>query len=418
VRIACIAGPYKVCSTIIYYTWAVLFIIAVYAIVFYNAYADAHYRTVEDLNALITTNINTPIDSAASAAISISAQAAAAWEAIGSPMGTALASSVILPTLKHLLDEYHYYAVESVQIGTNAGDMVMFRRSSGTAGGLCVLQRTNSTACVTATAYNSGSCADDVYSAMEVCHYDPRQTEWFRAGRDASGQWYVGANFVPLSSSYTMPDGLVGLSAAVPVYNSSTLSGVWGADFSLGGLIQTLQLIQGGLSSSTLFMTDKSGIVLASSSGTATDAPVSAISSTDDNVQEAAELIVEKFDDFDSTEDGTYLSYTTSTILAISQTQALGVTLGMLNIVSTERQFLYGGYEKAVDFLADAVIVGAVILYVVAVNAYDRPWRLLHHEKGTTPEDNVDGLADEPETAEELHANVVQTVARLLDALE
>ena len=156
---------------------------------------------------------------------------------------------------------------------------------------------------------------------------DPRQTEWYRAGKDRPSNWEYGSAALPLCPTYTLPSGKVGMSAIAVARNSSYLFGVWGSDFKLGALVNGLKAVQGGLGATTLMLTDRTGIVLAASSGSEDDAPTVARVSSDDNVADASNTIITIGGGWEDVEAPSVVKG--GSIVGVSEATVLSLPLGM-----------------------------------------------------------------------------------------
>jgi hypothetical protein len=246
---------------------------------------------------------------------------------------------------------------------------------------------------------------------LQVCNYDPRQSEWYRVGRryQPSSDWTF-----RLTPSYELGGGEhgSGIAAAHGMRSSNgTLTGVWGAGFLLSQLTLSLQGLQGSLNATT-FLTDRAGILLASSNWP--QPPVVASASLDSEVKIAATQVTDRSaHSFAKITPGVVrggFGQAGSRVVGVSEPQALSSQLGMLAFYSVHRHMMYGDYDDAMDLAFAVVLVGVSLAGVVGIASVRVPWRLLSHHL------YADG--EEEEEEEETEEEEVACVRRLLACLE
>ena len=369
-----------------------------FGLIVYDVYTDQHVRAVDDLCSMATTNINMPFEDALSSTITLSTQAKAAY--LQTAFTTNLSS--LQPTMQALLKQHSQFGAESVQFGSTSGAMIMVRSVAGATGGMCVWERSNDTSCVVSRGLNGGPCDAPVNYTAQDCFYDPRQSEWYRPSRTEPRTWNYGEKWLPVSSSYTLYSQANGMSASVAAMNGTMLTGVWAADFKLGALVAGLKKLSlideneglrrkssggggegtgGSAEGNALFYTDREGIILATSTGSESDAPAVARLAPDEQVRQAASQILAAHENsFNNVDVKSNAVLKGGTIVGLGDTKLLGLELGMLNIIAFNRPLLYASYERAVELGCVTLVFSAIFLSIFIMSAVRRPWEKLPHQ--------------------------------------
>lgn len=130
------------------------------------------------------------------------------------------------------------------------------------------------------------------------------------------------------------------------------------------------------MSSSTLFQTDLSGILLAASSSTSNAQPILSLSSNDNNIQSAAQQLLAKYSSFQEIKPGVVWDNmntgSVAQLVATAFTTVAGQQLGMLNIFSIQHNALYARLDDAVDLGCTAAIFSCIIAGAIILSAKHR----------------------------------------------
>lgn len=215
-----------------------------------------HRQYVEDITSTMTGALDIPLTLLIERSQLLTSRAEALWRAAG--METRSTADLAVP-LTALFQSHggdggvNSTAISTVQleclnVGQIRGEYFGIQKILGAVGNVCLFQK-NATApgaCVQASGLHGALCNTTSSLALPDCKYDPRytaegnwETGWYESGRISKK--------LDTTALHSLRDGRLGASAFIPTYGpAGKLAAVWGVDFSLGVLVQMLDLLQGG----------------------------------------------------------------------------------------------------------------------------------------------------------------------------